>query len=293
MKIKHIIFLIHPCCYENIDVDAIRRDNLYLFVEREKQVKQRWIQVLAEQPSNTLFVQLGGPEYLQEIALTNLGQAAVFYPRTTFPDNGDLREYYRRLASDFHDHISMYRLQLETATVTSELWGESFEGCVPGYGGAFAEYLGLQSPPKIRFEMTVYDSRFLYGAQRCEAIPINGGDVEAWLFECHDGTGAAIFQARLRAQWVDDRSVYLRLDDRRLQICTKNGHTIWPPTPWKKEKPDRIHEYTITLSDCNWQWIRATGMAINDFREVIRAAHIIDCKDKGNSNQSYCRYEHD
>ena len=39
MKIEHIIFLIHPCCYENIDPDAIRRDNLYLFVKREEEVK--------------------------------------------------------------------------------------------------------------------------------------------------------------------------------------------------------------------------------------------------------------
>ena len=33
--------------------------------------------------------------------MENLGESAVFYPRTAFPDSGDLREYYRRLASDF------------------------------------------------------------------------------------------------------------------------------------------------------------------------------------------------
>ena len=78
--------------------------------------------------------------------MANLGEAAVSYPRTPFPKDGDLREYYRRLTYDFRDHVSIHRLQLDTATVTSELWGESFEGCVPGYGGAFAEYLGLQRP---------------------------------------------------------------------------------------------------------------------------------------------------
>ena len=284
MQIEHIIFLIHPCCYENIDTDAIRKDNLYLFVEREEKVKQRWFQTLAEQPANTLFLQLGGPEYIRETAVANLGEAAVFYPRTPFPDNGDLREYYRRLASDFRDHVSTYQLRLETATVTSELWGESFEGCVPGYGGAFAEYLGLQCPPVMRFEMTVYDSRFLYGAQRWEVIPIEGSDVEAWLFECHDGTGAAIFQARLTAQWVDDRYLHLRLDDRRLQVCTKNGHTIWPQTPWEKGKPERIGAYNMTLADCNWRWIRAVGMAIDDFREVISTARVTTCKNEDSSN---------
>ena len=280
MKIEHIIFLIHPCCYENLDPAAIRRDNLYLFVEREEKVKQRWLQVLDDRPSDTLFLQLGGPEYLREAAVKNLSDAAVFYPRTPFPDNGDLREYYRRLVSDFHDHVSMHRLELDAATVTSELWGESFEGCVPGYGGAFAAYLGLQRPPQMRFEMTVYDSRFLYAARRWEVVPIDGCDVEAWLFECHDGTGAAMFQARLTAQWVDQRRLHLQLDDRRLQVCTKNGHTIWPPSPWEKGKSERVEKFSMTLADCNWRWIRSVGMAIDDFRKVIGAARVISCGDE-------------
>lgn len=280
MRIEHIIFLIHPCCYENLDPDTIRRDNLSLFVEREKNVKHRWLQALATRPPNTLFFQLGGPEYLQECAVKNLGEPAVFYPRTAFPNNGDLREYYRRLASDFHDHVSTHCLQVETTTVTSELWGESFEGCVPGYGGAFAEYLGLRCHPKMRFEMTVYDSRFLHGARRYEVIPIDSCDVEAWLFECHDGTAAAIFQSRLTAQWVDERRLNVQLDARRLQVCTKNGHTIWPATPWEKGKPERIEEYSMTLADCNWRWIRAIGMALDDFREVIRSTRIIACNNK-------------
>ena len=284
MRIEHIIFLIHPCCYENLDADTIRRDNLSLFVQREEQVKQHWLQNLSERPENTLFLQLGGPEYLKESAVENLGEAAVFYPRTPFPENGDLREYYRRLTSDFHNHASAYGLQLDTTKVTSELWGESFEGCVPGYGGAFAEYLGLSYPPKMRFDMTVYDSLFLYGARRWEIISIDGCDVEAWLFECHDGTGAAMFQSRLRAQWVDQRQVHLQLDDRRLQVCTKNGHTLWPPTPWEKGKPERMGEYSMTLADCNWRWIRSVGMAIDDFREVISTACVTACGDGLSAN---------
>ena len=279
MKIEHIIFLIHPCCYENLDAEAIRKDNLYLFVDREEEVKQRWLQSLAERIGNTLFLQLGGPEYLREAAVKILGEAAVFYPRTPFPESGDLREYYRHLTSDFHNHILTHGLQVETSTVTSELWGESFEGCVPGYGGAFAEYLGLQYPPMMCFEMTVYDSRFLYGARRWEVIPIDGCDVEAWLFECHDGTAAAMFQSRLTAQWVDDRWMHLQLDDRRLQICTKNGHTIWPQTPWEKGKPECVEEYRMTLADCNWRWVRGIGMAFDDFRKVIGAAHVTACED--------------
>ena len=154
------------------------------------------------------------------------------------------------------------------------------KGVSPDTAVLLLNILGLRHPPQMRFEMTVYDSRFLYGAQRWEVIPIGGCDVEAWLFECHDGTAAAIFQSRLTAQWVDERRVNLRLDDRRLQVCTKNGHTIWPPTPWEKGKSERVGEYSMTLADCNWRWIQAVGMAINDFREVVSTARVTACEDR-------------
>jgi len=126
----------------------------------------------------------------------------------------------------------------------------------------------------MRFEMTVYDSRFLHGARRWESVPIDNSDVEAWLFECHDGTGAAIFQSRLSAQWIDRRRVWLRLDDRRLQVCTKLGHTVWPQGPWTKGEPEGTHDFSMALSECTDRWVRAVGMAIDDFREVIRTARV-------------------
>jgi len=274
MEIEHIIFLIHPCCYENLDPEAVHRDNLSLFVEREREVRQRWLDALAEKPANALFVQLGGPEYLREAAIEQLGETAVFYPQTPFPESGDLAEYYRALASDFRSHVESNCLELDVTAVTSELWGESFEGCVPGYGGAFAQHLGLVHSPMMRFEMTVYDSRFLHEVRRWEAIRLEDSDVEVWLFECHDGTGAAMFQARLAAQWLDERRVHLQLDDRRLQVCTKQGHTVWPEEPWEKGKVESVRPYIMTLVECNWKWIRSHGMAFDDFREVIGSARV-------------------
>ena len=228
MQVEHIIFLIHPCCYEPLVPEIIDRDNMRLFVECERVIKVRWLNALAERPANTLLVQLGGPESLRNHAVACLGEPAVFYPQTEFPEDGSLAEYYRRLAADFNAHVSAHGLHLDPATVTSELWGESFEGCVPGYGGAFAEYLALQQSPKMRFEMTVYDSRFLFGAQCWEAIPLADSDVEAWLFTCHDGTGAAMFQARRTAQWIDERRIHLQLDERRLQV-SRPAATPAPP----------------------------------------------------------------
>ena len=274
MQIEHIIFLIHPCCYESLTHAEVARDNLQFYVELERKVKTRWLGVLAERPQSTLMVQLGGPEDLSDQAIAHLGVAMVFYPRTKFPTDGDLDEYYRRLAADFNAHLSNYHLQLDLQTATSELWGESFEGCVPGYGGAFAEYLGLQQAPRMRFEMTVYDSRFLHGVVRHEVIPLIGSDIEAWLFQCGDGTAAAIFQARRTAQWIDERRVHIALDDRRIQVCTKLGHTLWPEAPWEKGKTETVQLYSMALKDCIWRWVRSVGMPYERFRAVIGAARI-------------------
>ena len=272
MQIEHIIFLIHPCCYEPLTADVIRADNLQIYVDVEREVKAAWLAALAERPRNTLLLQLGGPEQLRDEAAEQLGAEWVFYPTSVF--DGDLSEYYRRLTAGFRAHLSDNGLRLDPSSVTSELWGESFEGCVPGYGGAFAQHLALQLPPKMRFEMTVYDSRFLYGAQHRETIPITGSDVEAWLFECYDGTGAAMFQARQTAQWIDERRVCLELDDRRIQICNKQGYTLWPESPWEKGKAELVLPYSMLLKECIWRWVRGVGMPMDAFAEVIAGARV-------------------
>ena len=274
MKIDHIIFLIHPCCYEPLAPEVVHRDNLQLFVKCEREVTKRWLAALADRPSNTLLVQLGGPVALRDEAIRYLGASAVFYPQSEFSADGGLSEYYRRLIAEFNTHITANAVTFDPATVTSELWGESFEGCVPGYGGAFAEYLNLRQSPKMRFEMTVYDSRFLFEARHWDLIPLADSDVEAWIFECHDGTGAAMFQARRTAQWIDERRVHLELDDKRLQICDKQGYTLWPQTPWEKGKAEAVLPYSMTLKDCNWRWVRSLGMPFDSFREVIAAARV-------------------
>ena len=268
----HVIFLIHPCLYEQQDAETVRKENWQLFVEREQQVKQRWLAALAARPRSTLFVQLGGPTYLLDIARNHLGAPYVCFPDAE--NTGDRHEFYVALADCVREHISVSKLRFDPRTVTAEVWGESFEGCVPGYGGAFAQYLGLKRSPQLRFEMTVYDSRFLYGAQPPEIVALPGSDVGAWLFAGQDTTSAAMFLARRTAQWIDERRLHLRLHTRSLQVCTKSGHTVWPAKPWQKGDPAQVCFYSMTLSDCNWYWVRSVGMAYDDFRAIIAAADV-------------------
>ena len=87
-------------------------------------------------------------------------------------------------------------LTFDPARVTSELWGESYEGCVPGYGGAYAQFLGLEVQPDMRFEMTVFDSRFLYQSSvmvKVSNLPRSGAhgsdrDIEAAVFKLWDNS---------------------------------------------------------------------------------------------------------
>ncbi len=272
MTLQHLIFLIHPGCYEKLDAETLRRDSSPLFLERERQIKERWFKALASRDKSTLLLQLYGPEYLVETAAKVLGEANVCHVRAEYPGDGQLREYYRRLTQCICDHMKKCGQEFDPATVTSELWGESFEGCVPGYGGAFAECLGLKRPPKMMFEMTTHDSRFLHGALRWETIQLPDSDIEAWLFECHDKTSAAIFQARLSAQWLDKRPILLRLNPTRHLVCTKLGHTVWPPGPWRKGMPEESYPYCLITSDS--YWVRSVRMAFEDFRPVIAAARV-------------------
>jgi hypothetical protein len=273
--IRHIFFLIHPCCYEGLDATEARANNWQFFVDLESQIKAKWLATLATRPKDTLFVQLCGPEYLVEAGKKELGEAYAVRLAEPMPEGGSMHDLYQALVRALHAHLASHKLSFDPATVTSELWGESFEGCVPGYGGAFAQYLSLEQSPRMRFDMTVYDSRWLYGAKEPQILPIPESDVEAWVFECHDGTGAAIFQARHHAQWIDERRVSLDLDTMRIQVWNKRGHAVWPSEPWAKGDPIETQEYSMTLAQSIWNWIRAINMDMDTFRQVIGATRVL------------------
>jgi hypothetical protein len=169
-------------------------------------------------------------------------------------------------------HMTQSQLSLDPAEATSEIWGESFEGCAPDYASAFAVGLGLTISPGMRFERTVFDSRFIKRGRLLETISVVNSDVEVVLFELYDGTFAAIYQARLTPQRLDSRSIRLSLDSTRIQVCTKQGHTVWPAEPWKKGDPAVWAPYQLTTR--NYYWVRGITIGLDEFRKVIAAAAV-------------------
>lgn len=84
-------------------------------------------------------------------------------------------------------HLAEHGLAYDPATATAAMWGESFEGCVPGYGTAWAAGLGLQTPPVISFAHCVCDGPFMYKARHHATVEAIGGtDVVGLVFELAD-----------------------------------------------------------------------------------------------------------
>ena len=130
--INQLIFLIHPGCYEAVDEETARANNWTLFVDWQRQVKQRWLDDMADASPGTLLAQLYGPRSLFDAAVTRLGEERAVYLSAEFRGNDFMRQYYDDLLNVFHAHLRDHRLDFDPATANAELWGESLEGCVPG-----------------------------------------------------------------------------------------------------------------------------------------------------------------
>ena len=263
-RIEHLVFLIHPCLYESLSPEVVMEKDFRLYVEIEKSAKARWIQALELLPPSTLFIQLYGPKYLYGMIRKRMGKSHACYVQVRYQGPQKQFEYYVRLIQKIKDHLDRFGLILGE-DATAELWGESFEGCVSAYGSTFAQQLGLRVPPTLCFPMTVYDSRFLEGAEQAESLYVPNTDIEAMMFRCLDNTYAAIFQPRLTSQWSDVRQICLYLEPARALACNLGGETVWPCTP-------DADPFTFPVSKP--LWIRTHGNDVGYLREVVQKAKI-------------------
>ena len=263
-RIEHLVFLIHPCLYESMSPEVVEEKDYRLYVEVEKIAKARWIQALELLPTSTLFIQLYGPKYLHSMIRKSMGKSHACYVQARYQGPNQQFEYYVRLTQKIKDHLNRFGLILEE-DATTELWGESFEGCVSAYGSIFAQRLGLRVPPTLCFPMTVYDSRFLEGAEQVESLYVPNTDIEAMMFRCFDDTYAAIFQPRLTSQWSDVRQICLCLDPARVMACDLSCETVCPCPP---------DTDPFTFPVAKPLWIRTLGNDVGYLKELVQNAKI-------------------
>lgn len=237
-RVEHFVFIIHPLLYETISPTT---SALQLYASWEREVKARCLTVLSALPTTTMVIQLaGGSTELIDVARHRLGPERALHLR---PDGEqtDLADLYTALTQRIRDHLLACGLAFDASSVTAESWGESFEGCVPGYGGAFAHGLGLVQQPTIKFDLCVSDATFMYGATLLLTLPVmdtrgKPTDVEGMVFQLHDRTFVAVFQPRRTPMWLDKRVIaaggqgtVMQMD--RVRAITKQGFPIWPAAP--------------------------------------------------------------
>ena len=284
MQIKHFIFLVHPGIYIRESPEDIEKYNHGLYLAREKECIDLWLDRIKHMGDETFLIQHCNEPFYDGYIRPAAGVAnscvlvVPYTPNPSYPDTeigrGALQhDFYMDIVRCIKSNLQQRDLEYDPLTVTSEVWGESFEGCAPGYGGAFAHGLGLKTLPQMRFEMCVYDTRFLYDARVLEAITIGDADIEAWVFGLHDGTFAARYQSRLSEQWLDRRPITVMLQPSRVLACTTTGHTIWPEKPAVKV-PEVAEPYTFNTGSTDYVWLRATRMGRSEFTELVANAEV-------------------
>ena len=228
--IARFIFIAHPLLYGAMAPSYVAQHHLGVFVHWEAQVKRTSLDSIAALPRDKTFViQLGGgSDALVNASLARLGAARTLCLK---PVAGSFQHVYDSYAASVKAHLAQHSLSFDPWTAAIEFWGESFEGCVPGYGTGVANALGLANPGLMRYDHTLSDSRFMYGAEHTQTLTLAGSDVVAIFFRMHDNTSAVAFQPRAVPFWLDTRAIVLTLDPNTTYAMSKRGYTLWPTSP--------------------------------------------------------------
>ena len=232
-RVERFVFIIHPLLYEEIQLET---SALQLYAAWEQEVKACCLEELARLPPSTMVVQLAGASTeLIDAARDRLGPARALHLLQNNGRSTELAGVFADLCAQIRQHMTAAGLTFDSSASASEMWGESFEGCVPGYGSAFAHGLGLAEKPTIAFDKCVCDGTFMYGATLLTTQQVEP-DVEAMIFQLHDRSFIGVFQPRLTPMWIDDRVIAVgRTGTMMCKDCvraiTKQGYPIWPSTP--------------------------------------------------------------
>ena len=230
--IDRFVILVHPCAY-----DAIGTPLSDPYRAREEEVRNRWAGAITPLPPSTFVVQVDYAQnhtanqlhqwFVDKLGAGRVTRIPVRVVGSSTP--GPLKEYYEDINRQIRRQIAAQGLTFDPATVKTIIWGESFEGCAAGYGSAIASYLGLKTPTRFDYKMSVPDAPFLLKATFLQTVPIPASDVEAYLFDLNDGRCAAFFRSTLTPQWLDHRYINLLLDSEIFSVVTKqDAAVVWP-----------------------------------------------------------------
>ena len=206
-QITHFVFISHPLLYEGMPAATIAKTNAGIYQVWERAVKATSLASIGALAPSSFVVQLnGGSDAFVTAATAKLGASQVLKLGAAGPSDEapadpsqwlagrapiNFTAMYEGFAIQTKTYLSQHGLTFDPATATSEFWGESFEGCVPGYGSGWATAMGLQTKGVMMFDHTVADARFMYRAVHTETVSVGGSDVEAMVFRLVDNASVA------------------------------------------------------------------------------------------------------
>src|SRR6185295_7501049 len=190
-RVEKLVIIVHPCPYEIYYKNAAPGSATYAYREMEKTVFEGWLKAVEKLPATTFAVQIDmpntapGPDKLHASCVAKLGAERVCrvageyqYPEKPEP----LLDYYTRIHKKITEQFKTHGLAFDPAKCDVELWGQSFEGCAPGYGSAVCRRLGTQQLLRFDYTKSVPDAPFLLKSRSWEVAPLAGSDIVAYFF---------------------------------------------------------------------------------------------------------------
>ena len=235
MKAKRIVYLIHSMIYSNLaarDPQTIHNTNAGIYLERELLCERRWRAAIGQLEPNAIYAQLasdvGGGDEILSCARQQLGDDRVIVPEAEWHDGIDPEHYKQNLTDSFLSQLADKGHDLDRETTELELWGESFTGCVYGYGTALCRQVGLNNPAFVNFDMTVPDERLLCKAELVTHFLLPDSATRGYLFDGPLGYPIGLFiDGFRRSDAGATGTIKLTLDTSKVMLESPTGITLY------------------------------------------------------------------
>ena len=180
------------------------------------------------------------------------------------------RGWASRLARTLGERDMAY----DPASVVTEGWGESFEGCVANYCRHLGTYLGLPRPIELNFEMTVPDAPFLLRATLSDRIPLDRS-VRLYLWKTSGGNPVAWYHKGLAS--VGEAPLVSRIGLGSLEVEVRGKRSLYWPT---RDSDVKWHDGNLEVPIEGDHFIICKSGREEEFRQSLADASILAVEDR-------------
>ena len=282
-QLERLVFLSHPYAWELVsarDPEGVKKGKYNWFdfnsadlVAMERKVSSRWPWEVGKLGSNDALIinYFGGrpPDAelkngpiapLLRVARERLGDRYLLLFGTPSKN-----EWGRKIQRQLREKGYTY----DPATVATESWGQSTEGCVVNFAAHFAAGMGLPKGFPMRYELTFPDAPFAMTANFLERVALGNSDVSLYLSESKEGRPFAIFFPGVLRDGESNRYVELALDPASVEFTNKKGEPVTVP---REEGRFRVPLYVDGYGAPVYIW--GKGIEVPALKAALVAARV-------------------